>query len=411
MRILLMTDSPFIPSGQARVGREIAVGLAARGHQIGYLGWWHNPNITPNLPYNIQFWWTNDGMYGSNILDKVVNSFQPEILLTIGDFWNLAYITEPITCRTRKYFQWCSYIPVDGEPHGGGLSPGIADVIAEVDIPVAYTNYAKDAVLKSIQDQETRNRISVIYHGVDTKIFKPLDPAARRKMRESYGIDDKFIFLTVCRNQTRKNIPELFKAWRKFIDIPGIMDNVILWPHMNFRDTSGWNIDDLINIYGFKERSVMYYDQMAHPQHDKFGIPETELAALYQMADAFILLSNEGFGLPTLEAMATRLPCILLNHSASGELGIDGRALLVKPEGNLTWIGRYLTEKPIPGEDASVDAMVKVFSNKKLRDETASKGYEFAIKNTWDSVLDEWNALFLSYEMPFLKSMKMEVVV
>ena len=38
---------------------------------------------------------------------------------------------------------------------------------------------------------------------------------------------------------------------------------------------------------------------------------------IYNLSDCYLSLSSEGFGLPTLEAMATKLPCILLNHSAS----------------------------------------------------------------------------------------------
>jgi glycosyltransferase involved in cell wall biosynthesis len=411
MRILLMTDSPFIPSGQAKVGREIAIGLARRGHEVGYIGWFHRQDIFPNLPHNIQFWQTNNSQYGADVLDSVCQQFQPDVLLTIGDFWNLWWIADPNICRMRRYFQWCSYIPVDGEPMNGGLPPGIIRTVEDIDIPVAYTEYAKAAVLKSVTDQETRGRIRTIYHGVDTNVYKPLSVVERHKLREQFGIRDKFLFLTVCRNQSRKNIPRLFQAWKKFSEMPEFKDRVLFWPHMNFNDPMGWRIDDIITEQKMENRSLMYYDQVAHGQSEMHLIPETELAKLYQIADAFVLISGEGFGLPTFEAMATRVPCILINHSASGELGAEGRAHLIENIHSHTWTGGHLTERPAPDMDATVDAFAKIFRDREYRESIAQKGYDFATKYTWDKVTEEWNTLFLEREIPFIKPMKMEVVV
>lgn len=411
MRILVMTDSPFIHSGQARVGREIAVGLASRGHEIGYLGWWHDSKIIPNLPHNIQFWWTNNSNYGSDVLDIVVNSFQPEVLLTIGDMWNLHYIIDPKYCRTRKFFQWCSYIPVDGEAYGGGLPPGVADIVKEIDIPVAYTDYACRAILKTVTDQETVDRIHVIYHGVDTGLFKPVDPSERQRIRDEYGVGDKFMFLMVGRNQSRKNLPELFKAWKKFISTPDVSGKVVLWPHTNFYDSMGWNLDDLFKVLNLQGDSIMFFNQVAHGTNETMGIPDHKMASLYQAADAFILLSNEGFGLPTLEAMASRVPCVLLDHAASGELGADGRAALVPKVGFMTWMGRYLTEKPVPDIDKTVESMRRLMFDKPYRTAIAEAGYQFSKNLTWSGISDQWNMLFMRKEIPFLSPVHFQVVV
>lgn len=410
MRILIMTDSPFIPTGQAKVGREIAIGLARRGHEIGYLGWWHRQDIFPNLPFNIQFWWTNNGLYGADLLDSVVQSFQPDVVLTVGDFWNLWWITDGNQCRTRRQFQWCSYIPVDGEPMNGGLPPSIIATVEDIDIPVAYTEYARRAVLKSVSNQETRNRIKTIYHGVDTNIFRPADPIERRKMRLNFGIEDKFVFLTVSRNQTRKNIPKLFHAWKKFSEMPEFKGKVVLWPHMYFNDPMGWKIDDILDEQKLRNESIMYYNQIAYSQSELYLLPEAELAKLYQISDSFVLISGEGFGLPTIEAMATKLPCILLNHSASGELGADGRAHLINEIYSQTWTGGHLTERPVPDLDATIESFIKIYREKQYRDEIAQKSYDFARQFTWDKVTEDWNTLFVNYEIPFLKPMKMEVV-
>ncbi len=269
----------------------------------------------------------------------------------------------------------------------------------------------QNAVLKTVFDQETRNRIRTIYHGVATHLFKPGDKKKRQDIRAQYGLTDKFVFLTVCRNQSRKNIPELLRIWKKFSELPENKGKVILWPHMYFNDPMGWNIDDLLQVLDLKNQTIMYFDQVAHSGNEMFLLPNERLAELYQIADAFVLLSGEGFGLPTIEAMATGLPCVLLDHSASAELGAEGRAELVPVGGSLTWTGSHLTQRPVPDTEAAIKSFIKVFNDKSHRDSIAKAGHEFAIQYSWERVLDEWQDLFLSREIPFMKPLKMEVVI
>ncbi len=143
MRLLLMTDSLNMPTGFGRVGRELALGLQKRGHEIGYIGWFQHNDIPAAQPQGIKCWFTNNQHYGADILDNIVNKFQPDVLLTIGDLWHLSYIADPNICRTRRFFQWSNYISVDGEPICGGVPPAIKPIIEDIDIPVAYTDYAK----------------------------------------------------------------------------------------------------------------------------------------------------------------------------------------------------------------------------------------------------------------------------
>lgn len=409
MRILIMTDSLNNPTGLGRVGREIAMGLVARGYEIGYLGWFHDPESALKTPPGVKYWFTSNKHYGSDVLDTVVNRFQPDILLTIADFWNLWYINDPNICRTRRFFQWCGYIAVDGEPINGGLPPGIIKLIEDIDMPVAYTKYAEKAVLKSSFDVETRSRIQTIYHGVDTNLFKP-NPAKRAELRKKFGLEGKFMFLTVSRNQSRKNIPELFRAWKIFSEMPEFKDKVVFWPHMYFNDPMGWKIGDLMDVLKLRNNSIMYYEQVAYSDSELHLISDEELAQVYQIADAFILLSGEGFGLPTFEAMATKLPCILLDYAASSELGAEGRAEMVPVGNSFTWTGAHLTQRPIPDIDKVVQAMSKVFKDRAHRESIAQKGYDFAVQYTWKRVVDDWAAYFTKKEIPFVAPMELEVV-
>lgn len=414
MRILVMTDSPFVPSGLGKVGKNIALGLKRHNHDVAYLAWFHHPDIPQERLDGIQVWFTNDSLYGAEILDRIVNRFQPDVLLTVGDLWNLSYIYNGEACKTRRWFQWCSYIAVDGEPLNGGLPPGLVPIVNDIDIPVAYTNYAKKSISKSSNDDETRSRLDVIYHGVDTNLFKPTSHERRMSIRRSYGIrDDQFVFLTVSRNQSRKNIPELFRAWKIFADRPQNKNRAMFWPHMTFTDTAGWNIDHLFDVIGLKQsEEIMFYQSIAKSPHAMLLMPEEELATLYQIADCFILISGEGFGLPTFEAMATGLPCILLDYAASSELGADGRAELVPcpVESTATWTGMYLTQRPTPNPELIADAMQKIIDNRDYRERMAKKGFEFARSFPWQKIQDQWAHKMLKIEVPFAAPMQLQEI-
>ncbi len=411
MRILVMSDSPFIPTGLAKVGREIALGLYRHGHDVGYLEWFHHGDIPQKNLENIRCWLTNDNSYGANHLDKIVNRFQPEVVLTIGDMWNLWYLADGSMCRTRRWFQWVAYIPVDGEPINGGIPPSQLPILEDVDWPVAYTKYAEAALRKSVRDQEFLTRLRTIYHGVNHNLFKPTDPEFRKKLRHRFGIgDEKFIFLTVSRNQSRKNIPELLRAWKIFSETQEARGRVLLWPHMFFNDPMGWKIDNLLDILQLRNNSIMYYNQVAHAEHEMLLIPEEETAALYQIADAFILIAGEGFGLPTFEAMATKLPCVLLDYAASTELGAEGRAEMIPCKDFATWTGMQLTQRPMPDPAAVARAMMKVYSDRDWRRFIAENGYKFCLDYSWEKVVADFNALMMEIEVPFLRPKALEVV-
>ena len=407
-----MSDSLYLPTGLGRVGYELATGLARLGHEIGYIGWWHPAHvITPPPPVPIEFWPVDGKRGGEEVLDTILDRWQPDALLTIGDLWNLGYVAQPVRCQLRRYVQWIHYLSVDGEPVGGGLPPGCIPTLADVDWPVAYTQYAQRAMATSLgTDTEAMARVRVIYHGVNTEVFTPGDPGERARWRHQYGIDDKFLFLTVCRNQSRKNIPELFQAWKIFSELPEVRGRVVLWPHMVFTDPMGWAIDDLLDVLKLRNRSILYYEQVAHAPSELQLIPDAELARLYQLADAFVLLAGEGFGLPVFEAMATKVPCLLMDCAATGELGAEGRAALVPVTGGLTWTGRHLTQRPIPKVDDIVAAMLKIYRDQVYRESIAQAGYDFARQYPWSRVVGEWAALLRQIEVPFAQPFSLEVV-
>ena len=81
-----------------------------------------------------------------------------------------------------------------------------------------------------------------IPHGVDCNFFKP---------KMNIKPDDAFVVGTVARNQHRKNIPRLMKAYKTFVEENKLTpkDSRLLL-HMFWEDGMGWNIDYMGRYYG-----------------------------------------------------------------------------------------------------------------------------------------------------------------
>ena len=393
-KIMIMTDSPLISTGMSRVGREIALGLQRYGHHIVYLGWFSSPSLDNKMPFKL--YRTNNMYYGQDAFDSVFLQEQPEIVLTIGDEWMVNYLNNPQYCSSRQFLKWIMYCPVDGASWNGGIPSTWYDTLRSADYLIAYTEYGRRKILHSLP--ELFGQVRVIYHGVDTDVFRPLDKNLIEQKRAEWGLKDKIVFLMVSRNQGRKNIPEFCKAWKKFKLQRG-HENCKFWPHMNFSDAMGWNLKEIFTIYDMW-KDITYFPDIADGSNNLATLPEDVLNLLYNVCDVHCLISGEGFGLPTFEAMACKKPVINLNHSANTEI-TEGRGELVKVKDYIT--GHHSTERPLPDIDDLVDKMHKLAINPELRQQYGEKGYKFAQKYTWRNVCKEWNELIKEIENPLMK--------
>jgi glycosyltransferase involved in cell wall biosynthesis len=100
-----------------------------------------------------------------------------------------------------------------------------------------------------------------------------------------------------------------------------------------------------------------------------FGfVPDRTLAALYRLASLFVFPSlYEGFGLPPLEAMACGTPVITSNVSSLPEVMGDA-ALLIDPY------------EP----DAIADAMRRVLTDERLRQDLKARGLRRVAEFSWE---------------------------
>ncbi len=102
-------------------------------------------------------------------------------------------------------------------------------------------------------------------------------------------------------------------------------------------------------------------------------VPSADLPGIYQMADLFSFISlYEGFGLPILEAFASRVPVLAANVSSIPEVAGKGAAL----------INPY-------NEEQIKQALIKLLSDSGLRQNLALQGVRELSRFSWKKTAEE----------------------
>jgi glycosyltransferase involved in cell wall biosynthesis len=158
-------------------------------------------------------------------------------------------------------------------------------------------------------------RVAVIPLGVDPRFRPPNTPEETARVRQKYGLPEKFI-LYIGTLEPRKGLDTLVAA---FVQLASDVahDLVIV-------GKKGWYTEQLFNqVRVFRlEKRVHFTGYVA----------DADLPALYAAASLFAFPSRyEGFGLPPLEAMACGTPVVTSNAASLPEVVADA-GLTVPPD-------------------------------------------------------------------------------
>ena len=142
-------------------------------------------------------------------------------------------------------------------------------------------------------------------HAVDPTIFRPMDKESRLKLREE-NVDprdkDKFIVFWNNRNARRKQSGTLIWWFSEWLDKRGLHDKAQLLIHTDPRDPHGQDLEAIIQRLGLTNREVLLSVEKVTPE---------QMAIFYNLVDVTVNISDaEGFGLSTLESLASGTPII-----------------------------------------------------------------------------------------------------
>jgi glycosyltransferase involved in cell wall biosynthesis len=377
-KIVYMSDSPTVSTGYGRVSKELTVALHNAGHEIIVIGWGYQGE-PHDYPFEIVPCNTHRENFGEDKLASIIQDYRPDILFTLGDPWMSDFVPH---MEERKTLCWISYFPIDGYP----IPPEWHSWLKNIDIPVVFSKFSFGLVKEILG----RNPF-YIPHGVDTEVFKPLEDTKSIK-QDILGRDDLFVVGCVARNQPRKNLPALFKAFAKFAQNK---NDVALYMHSQIRDV-GWNLDELVARFnlGDKAYSTNGFNAMT-------GVSDSELNRLYNMFDVMALPTMaEGFGLPILESQSAGTPVLVTDFSACTELVVD-RQELIRVKDTLI-MGRNIEQAVADTEDLAHKLGI-FYSNWKKKEsakliELGQKGREKALTMDWKEVNGQFIKLIAQVE-------------
>ena len=217
-------------------------------------------------------------------------------------------------------------------------------------IVVTISNYSLEKIQKYYGIEQSKVRI--VPNGVDIEKFKPMDT---KEVRQQFGLGNEPCVLFVGSLIPRKGLPFLVEAAKKVVRAQA---------------------DTKFLIVGDGPLRNQLYDSLKTANlsgNFKFfgNLKDNVLPAIYNCADVFVLPSiQEGQGIVLLEAQASGKPVVAF------DIGGVNEALQNKETGLLVNQGDV---------DALGDALLKLLTDKALREKMGSNGRRFVSENyTWD---------------------------
>ena len=382
-KIYWLSDSPMTVTGYSTISTNILNGLSEKGHICIYQA--HNyigQDIPPGLKFEdgreLKFKIMGNGTkpYSQDLLMPRIKEMRPDVFGVLLDTFMLfpwALQLDYAPAKTLFYF------PSDG---GGGLPQQCENILRKFNVPFAMSKFAQKQALESYGI-----KTEYIPHAVDTSVYYPLSEEKRNKLRAKWGLHDKFVVGSVFRNQGRKMADRMIKAFAKFAKTHS---DAILFMHCDPTDAAAvFDINLLIQRYDLQNRCI--FSGMRFFK----GFDYKQMNEVYNLMDVFFLsTSGEGFGIPTIEAMACEVPCIVTDYTTTHELLIDDGVcgIPIKVYTDLT--GSWTVERAIMDIPDAVKALETLYNNKELRKQYGKTGRKKVLKNyDWKVVGEQWDKL------------------
>lgn len=201
-------------------------------------------------------------------------------------------------------------------------------------------------------------KISVVYQGCHNVFKESFSETEKEEVRKKYGLPEKFV-LSVGAIEERKNALEIVKAVK--------------------------DLNIAVVLVGKKTkyyRKIVSFCEKHRMQNRVFALKNVsmrDLAILYRLATVFCYPSVfEGFGIPIIEALFSKVPVITSAGSCFPEAGGQHSVYI-----NLN----------NAAEDIK-DAIVRILSDAEKRSEMIHKGFEHAQNFTDKVVLQQLNEVY-----------------
>jgi glycosyltransferase involved in cell wall biosynthesis len=197
----------------------------------------------------------------------------------------------------------------------------------------------------------------VMLPGAPHPSCRPSAPAEVARVRARYGLTRPYV-LSVGTLEPRKNLPMLLRAFERLLARTGTPSAELDLVTVGGR---GWRDREL--------RADLQRSLATGRVHAVGYVPEEDLVALYGGAEVLAYPSHfEGFGLPSLEAMACGTPVVASDVSALREVG-----------------GEAATLVPVGDADALAARIAELVEDPRARAAASARGLARAAEFRWEN--------------------------
>ena len=364
-RILTFSNSVMSHSGFGTVIKNLLMRLTPE-YDVFSVGMEH---LTAQLKYmgiNCLPTGYNANIGGAEIVPEYLEMFKPKYFITCTDLHQLGFFD------VKDSWSWIKYVTIDATP-----------------IHHSFHNILRKGYLNVVPNRFSYNElvgldipVKYIPFGVNTDVYRP------GKGKEFAGLKGKFIFGSVSRNTERKRWDRLLRAfaaiWKECRD-------AVLVCFTDPREQFDYAFDAQALAKDLGIGSKVFFP--LHVSVQRAGLTDEHMSEIYNSFDVHINVADrEGFGLPILESMSCGVPNIVNGYSAPPEIVAD-TGVVVEPS-DWTYHSPFNYRGGLIDIKKLAEAMLVLYSDRKLRNELGRKSRKRAMQYDWDvAIIPQWKEL------------------
>jgi len=226
-------------------------------------------------------------------------------------------------------------------------------------ITVSYSEKERIKNFFKIYDE----RLTVVYNGVGTCFIPVTDAETLKKIKTTYKLPEKFIFL-LGNTDPKKNTKGVLMAYAKFLLRCDSSLSLVI------ADFSESSLKEILTEHALSDiqSKIICLDYIYNP----------DLPAILTLSSLFLYPSFwESFGIPILEAMSCGTPVITSNVFAMPEIAGDA-ALLIDPNNS----------------DEMADAICRLIYDPELSEQMIEKGKRQAARFSWKKMAQDYLKIY-----------------
>lgn len=242
--------------------------------------------------------------YGQDVIGAHAQWDQADAVVTLVDAW--------VIQNENIELPWFPWFPIDHEP----MPANVLAKVRQAAKPIVMSKFGKRMA------EQVGLDVWYAPHGVDTKVFKPLD---RKEAREHLKWpQDKFIVGMVAANKDNPSRKAFHEQIAAFAALHAAHPDTMLYLHTD-DGTHGGNGVDLIKFIRRMGLTIGEDVMICDQYMNGLGFPDAYMVDAYNGMDVLTNVAmGEGFGIPILEAQACGTPVIVGDWTSMSELCFAG---------------------------------------------------------------------------------------